>query len=492
LATPGHQPPSASAGKTPPVAPPPPPPRIFPLVNRNAFRVLGLPVTSSSGQAHDAEAAVRRGLKLGAVRATDWDFAWLGPLSRDAGALQQAIGELANVSQRLTAKLFWFGADSVALNAFNATTLPVANVPAGSEPLVQHDRALFLLVRAGNLDPLFADIPRWLAATAAWQSAIANENYWAQILNIDRSKGFEPAADPADLATLRANAMRLALLPLIEAAKSAISSGQESIAVRVVEILRSSKLSEDLGFALENEILAPLDDGVKTLGEEILAELRGKLVREENPAAVKANGPICMASAQRIEKELVPRLSAVARIAGANSVFTLRAKGEVASTMASVGEAWTWADQLTKSEQLCKQAEAMAAGTPEQGRIHEFVMKVEKPARRQRDGFKPLEGKTPTLHLQTLIYGFIPILFGTGLTIYSLGVPYPGAPEWQYGTHYFVLYYIPILPLRRYLVKKAPSGGWYFLATVKWGPGQWIHVGVLILFLLWLFFGSHK
>ncbi|MCW3053388.1 MAG: hypothetical protein JWN14_2558, partial [Chthonomonadales bacterium] len=85
---------------------------------------------------------------------------------------------------------------------------------------------------------------------------------------------------------------------------------------------------------------------------------------------------------------------------------------------------------------------------------------------------------------------FTPVQDNPGLTtINGIGgmvygrTPFAGDPEWYLTTYYFVLLFIPIFPIRRYLVKDAPGGGWYFRASAPLTKGNKAHIVVSIVLL---------
>jgi len=69
---------------------------------------------------------------------------------------------------------------------------------------------------------------------------------------------------------------------------------------------------------------------------------------------------------------------------------------------------------------------------------------------------------------------------GIGCMVYGR-TPFAGDPEWYLTTYYFVLLFIPIFPIRRYLVKDAPGGGWYFRASAPLTRGNKTHIFVSIV-----------
>jgi hypothetical protein len=69
---------------------------------------------------------------------------------------------------------------------------------------------------------------------------------------------------------------------------------------------------------------------------------------------------------------------------------------------------------------------------------------------------------------------------GMGCTIYGR-TPFAGDPAWYMTTYYFVFLFIPIFPIRRYLVADAPGGGWYFRASAPLTTGNKGHLAVALV-----------
>ena len=440
-----------------------PPPLHVALVAENGFRAFGVSASASRTELQTGAGSIRRALRLGMAKSTDWDLPWLDSVARTEAALQNATGRLADVERRLIDRLFWFGQNSADLvKLAPGATPPSAATIAGPER--SHDLALCLLLHAAVADPAFADSSRWLAALTAWQSAVTNDAYWSAMLAQDQNGGFEPAANAQDIVGLRRRANALALSLLSEAAKDATAAGNETLITRVTEVLREAPLEKELRYGLENQIVGPLEEDINRLRKEIGEECWSKILREDN--AADKNKPICAAATQRLETEVIPILGKVERVSGKDPVFAQRSRGEVALALSSIAAAWTWADNFMKSEELYKRAQALAMGTAAEGRIKENVKDIKNPAQRQRDRVKPIERVPPLWTIN-----------GVGTHLYSLGIKYPPEPKWQYATLYFVFIFIPLIPMRRYLVSPAPNGAWHFHATLRFGTVQWVPSG---------------
>jgi hypothetical protein len=446
------------------------PPLRFPLITENSFRVLGVPSSASRRELLDADAAFRRTLKLGVARTTGWDLPWLGNMERTEATLQNAAGRLAEPEKRLIDRMFWFGPDAKELVNFDSEVRLNASSSQESSEL-DHDMALLMLAQAASKDPLFLDLPRWQAAIVAWIRVTSSDDYWTSLIKQDDAGDFEPPANNTDLSAVRHRANELAFSVVAEAARAQVASGNEAVVSRIITLIRGAPLQNDLRYGLENEILGPIEGSIIDLCREICTGCRSK-IEHENDAA-KKNKQVCAIATPRLDAELLPRLTRLENIGGKDSPFARRSRGEVALAYAEIAACWTWADDFVKSEELYKRAYIFAAGTPAEGRIKESVEKVKNPAHRQRDNFKPIK-RPPALHTVN----------GIGTHLYSLGIAYPPNPEWQYATLYFVVLFIPIIPLKRYLVRSAGGNSWYFYATIRFGAVQWIHLGILGFILL--------
>lgn len=84
---------------------------------------------------------------------------------------------------------------------------------------------------------------------------------------------------------------------------------------------------------------------------------------------------------------------------------------------------------------------------------------------------------------------------GIGFTVYG-HQPFAGDPDWYFKTYYFVFFFLPIIPIRRYLVADSPKGGWFFHASAPLTKFGKYHLGFslgsLLLFFLYLVFFANR
>ena len=81
-------------------------------------------------------------------------------------------------------------------------------------------------------------------------------------------------------------------------------------------------------------------------------------------------------------------------------------------------------------------------------------------------------------------------LNGFGTRLYG-GGRYAENPLWHYATLYIVFLFIPMVPLKRYLVSDAPRG-WHFHATAPFTRWHKAHLAISLALLLWVVFAINQ
>ena len=92
-------------------------------------------------------------------------------------------------------------------------------------------------------------------------------------------------------------------------------------------------------------------------------------------------------------------------------------------------------------------------------------------------GIKPIEA-APALYT----------LYGCGFKIYGR-TPFTERADWFYVTYYGVILFLPIFPIRRYLISDAPNRGWHFHRKAALTKREKYHLAISLL-LMCLFIGS--
>jgi hypothetical protein len=449
----------------------------FAAITDNAFRTFGVASDTTRADIQAAAASVRRALKLGAALETRWDLPWLGKLERTEGSLQLAMGKLGSIDERLLARMFWFAAEmGSVLDRYDGkgTLAPIASVLSGA---TGHGSALLALFSRSVADPEFSSVEGWTEALKNWFRALNDEKYRAWLLKEEARGNFEPLANEADIDRASKQAATASLDLIVKAASAALTAGNEPLAIRAIKVLQNAPVDDATRVRVMSNVLGPLEEKVTKVRQTIEEGDINKLMREQDKATV--NRPICVALNRQIDGELMPALAELERIAGKESDFATRARAQVAEFLANAGAAWTWADDFVESEKMLNRAKELAVGTAAEGRIAEHGAKIGGQAAIQRDNVQPIKSAPRLITVN-----------GIGMTLYSLGRPYPPIPNLQYGTLYFVILFIPIIPLRRYLVSNTGGSGWNFHATVNFGPAQRIHLGVVLLIVLGFVFAE--
>ncbi len=78
------------------------------LIAQNPYRVLGLLGNSSERELQKQIATIKRYAEVGKSKAFDYDFDFLGKVSRSAGDVQRASSQIEQANNKLHYSLFWF------------------------------------------------------------------------------------------------------------------------------------------------------------------------------------------------------------------------------------------------------------------------------------------------------------------------------------------------------------------------------------------------
>jgi hypothetical protein len=210
------------------------------LLQRNAYRILGLPGEAVWSEIVDAAERLRG--RSWTRHRSPWDLPWLGPVRREAGDLDAALARLAEPDLRLLDRMFWFhdrdaeaavaylvpGSIRNALEGWSATSLPVA----------RHDAAIVALVAASSLDAGMDDIALWNRTVRDWAALVENEGYWLAFMKAELAGGFERLASLGDVRDLRESVLGSVTDLVVSGAREALIAGKPGHAIRAVEMLR--------------------------------------------------------------------------------------------------------------------------------------------------------------------------------------------------------------------------------------------------------------
>lgn len=388
------------------------------------------------------------------VDSPDSDEAQLGPCMRTEATIRMAIGQLENPVERLEHRLFWH--------------LPVAADVADefSDVKARHEACIAQLITASTVEeapkielshdavadtgtgPEIAPAleteslsgPATLAeALAAWRSLVAEDRFWDLMQTIELGGDFEPAAYPSEVDALRKTAVRMAAEPFVEGMRDALLQGNSEALAPWLSAL--SGLSEEAWAAdLAEEAGQQLLRALETRCTEITDQLAANLVRENG--YVKGNTAVAGAGLNRYRTEAAPELTRLTPLIASVPALDVRAREAVANCLAQVAGAFTWCDDFERAEKLFSEALSLSRGTMAELSLERGMEGITQSARARRRWGKKVEG-APSLFT----------LNGCGVTLYGSD-EYDAESGTSVATYYFVLVFIPILPIARYRVRR--------------------------------------
>jgi hypothetical protein len=409
---------------------------------------------------------MRRAGALGLAGKTRADTPLLGEVPRGAADIQTAVGRLTNPSQRLSDRLFWFHQPPQQEEAAEAAIASEVIAPTLRGVADIHDEALRGLCAAFQTDLDASGAALWVHALRVWHDLVLHDDYWALTMALEKRGGFEPAALPSELDALRADAVHLAAEALVVSGRDALARNQTAAVRRIVVALEQLDDTGPWAKSARDEILSPALERFHALCRSVREECGSGIVRKEDAAG--RNKIACDAALERYQREVTPALDEVMRLLPARHEAAQNSREEAALCLTGIATDYTWADDFIASEGLHEEALKLAQDAVGAIRIQHGLAQIRESARKQRvfGLLKPISS-APSLSTVN----------GSGFTLYGRS-DYDSDTHSYAATRYFVILFIPIVPVGRYRVINMGGNRYRFLGKLPLRKGDLWHLGV--------------
>lgn len=289
----------------------------------NAYRLLGLSCHATQKEIYAAASSIRRAIKLGVEPGSAHQLAWLGSCVRTETSVRDALSRLAEPSQRIYERLFWFFEPQAAASDATLPALEesVARLRAEAQPSNGHDIALLSLAVLLQLDPKLTFADEWQRTYALWKELIEAKEFWSLLVAADLKGDFEQVTTFGEVRNLRGRAWRLVTAPVAEIAKDGILREDHTLTRRALDIICRSNLPPTLADEYENEILAPVEDKFEALFAEAFRMYRYYVKTNQSIAERRTT---CHAALAKFDAEVKPALKKIFELAGARSLVARR------------------------------------------------------------------------------------------------------------------------------------------------------------------------
>jgi hypothetical protein len=270
----------------------------------------------------------------------------------------------------------------------------------------------------------------------------------------------------------------LAAEAFVVGARDALARNDTATVRRILDALKALANTGPWAAHAQDNIAAPMLEHFRKLCGAIREECSVKIVREPN--AAKRNKSACDAALKRFRTEIQPELERTIQLVSPDHQVAEQSREEAALGLCGIAIDYTWADDFIGSEQLHKEALQLAHGTVGAIRIEHGLAQVREQAKQQRvfGALTPISS-APTLYT----------LNGVGFTIYGRS-DYDEDSRSYVATYYFVVLFVPILPVCRYRVISVEDGKYRFLGKVPLRKADRWHVGIAAAVILALIFGG--
>ena len=325
-------------------------------ISRNAYRILGLSAQARWSEISQRASVLRRAAKVGIRQPSGWNLEWYEPVEQDERSIADALGRLSNPDQRLKEKLFWVSQTDSFLSGIPTRGIGVS-IQSLSEPKFaesEHDAAVLALISCVSADPKIQDPDRWKTMLRLWIVTSASDAFWAFFIANEQAGQFEPSSDDRDFDRVRDETLSLALEPVAELIRNAISQSEFDRARRGLDLIRNASLSPTVLQPFEEAVLGPYENSFAQICKDIAKGCWEGIKR--NDASREANVQPCSGAASRWKQEVKPRFHDFIAMAGADSSAGIRVAEEYAEFLTSLANAHTWADRWIHGEKLLNEA----------------------------------------------------------------------------------------------------------------------------------------
>lgn len=441
----------------------------------NPFRVLGLFANATRMDVRNTQQRMRMRAKAGATGLSNDPLLFLFQADINESTVRDASNELENPTKRLNAKLFWFervtpSDDEALAYLLKSDANSAAQIWLNSNDIVAHHN-LAVLLHCLEMGGVYGLIPSY-AAFQQWSKLISDGAFWEHLREMDEKSGFEPAASASDVEWLKEQAATLLIEPTLRQAEKALLENDRNSTKRFVELIISSNLPQkDIDKALivltepfEYQIESGCDSFVKTLQDEL----------NKNSDSIKDKQSTFSTLYNNFEDETIKRYGVFKGLFGTELDSVRRSRDSIAECLKAVSLICNnECKNYRQSEKILLEAKEIAYSPLIIGRIEEDLKVVSN--NRKTENEKPT--KPPALGT----------INGIGTRLYGKS-DYDKESGTYISTLYFVLLFVPIIPLARYRVKDAGTNSWYFLSKAPFRALDKWHLGIscalLLLFII--------
>ena len=325
-------------------------------ISHNAYRILGLPAQARWSEISQRASVLRRAAKAGIRQPSGWNLEWYGPVEQDERSIADALGRLSNPDQRLKEKLFWVSQTDLFLSGIPTRGIRVSIQSLSESKFAEseHDAAVLALISCVSADPKIQEPERWKTMLRLWVATSASDAFWAFFIANEQAGQFEPSSDDRDFDRVQDETLSLALEPVAELIRDAISQREFDRARRGLDLIRNASLTPALVQSVEEAVLGPYENSFAQICKDIARACWGGIKRSD--ASREANVQPCSGAVSRWKQEVKPRFHDFVAMAGADSPAGIRVAEEYAEFLTSLANAHTWANQWIHAEDLLNEA----------------------------------------------------------------------------------------------------------------------------------------
>jgi len=430
---------------------------------KNAFRILGLPVTASKKEVVCRVEEIQTYITIEQTPQYDSDLPWIGELHRNTESVRKAVQSIDNPNTKLEHLISWFWDidkfDKRALNSLKHKNVEEAIdiwSAATQQKYSHHKKNLITLEQILACQETASNYEHLKNSIKYWAELIAS----VKIPNLIKKIDVELSTNITDSQITKSigNSIYQAANQFLKGWANADQLDQIG---RFFKYLNESGLSQEIVGFVKDKYANPISEEID------------KMCTAFSETDDKGNYEKIYTETRTFYKEVNPYFE---QIKQSGNAFLIESYGDkIGGIILDNGIHYAnKTGQWQKSEDIYELAETYITGLLLKER-YETNFKVIKENLKQEKMWRGLEPIKKAPHLGAI--------YGIGTTLYGHS-NYNFEPNCYETTRYFVFFGIPIIPLGRYRVIETGANYYRFLGKVLFRTFDKWHLGLGILLLL--------
>ncbi len=358
--------------------------KILENINKNSYRILGLPVNASEDIILKKAESLKRKTRLGYPERMQFGIDLLEELEVRENDIQAATGRLMNPKLRAKERLFWFSDESDWLISYCTKQFRNLDDYLGvfekaKTVIKKHKVAEIYEISLMGLIFLALDDFE-LKNTTAWgeiydsiQLVFENDMFWEYQYLIETQGSFtRPMGN--EIEVCKQKSVIFLLKPLTQLIEEHLYQSNLKAVIRGIEIISDLDILADLHRELTNDIHYAIEDEIKNYCSTIMKDCSKIIKLDENDLG--SNKEKCQSALELFEKVVLPRYEIIRESDDISHPIYERVTDYISDFKLNLAIYFTWGNDYLTAEKLLKESKNLTKDLAIKRKINQLLKKI--------------------------------------------------------------------------------------------------------------------